>query len=85
MRKVNSCENSRVPVFNAQYAWSRSILTTMLIVGLGCAFRFYNEWIFWPVIIILLIISWNRFKERAYYYAREVLNEYLKQADNAGR
>lgn len=85
MRKVNSCENSRVPVFNAQYAWSRSILTTMSIVGLGCAFRFYNEWIFWPVIIILLIISWNRFKERAYYYAREVLNEYLKQADNAGR
>jgi hypothetical protein len=31
--------------------------------------------------MILLIISWNRFKERGYYYAREVLNEYLKRTD----
>lgn len=79
MRKVNGCENSRVPAFNAQYAWSRTILTTVLIVDLLSAFSFYDEWLFWVIAITLLIISWNRFKERGYYYAREVLYEYLNQ------
>lgn len=81
MRKVNGCEDCRVPAFNAQYAWARTILTTILIADTLCAFRFYNEWQFWPIAMILLIISWNRFKERGYYYAREVLNEYLKRTD----
>lgn len=81
MRKVNGCEDCRVPAFNAQYAWARTMLTTILIADTLCAFRFYNEWQFWPIAMILLIISWNRFKERGYYYAREVLNEYLKRTD----
>ena len=81
MRKVNGYEDCRVPAFNAQYAWSRTMLTTILIVDTLCAFRFYNEWLFWLIAITLLIISWNRFKERGYYYAREVLNEYLKRTD----
>lgn len=81
MRKVNGREDSRVPAFNAQYAWSRTILTTILIVDFACAFRFYDEWLFWVLATLLLIIAWNRFKERGYYYAREVLNEYLKQTN----
>ena len=81
MRKVNGCEDSRVPAFNAQYAWSRTILTTILIVDFLCAFRYYSNWLFWLIAVILLVISWNRFKERGYYYAREVLNEYLKQTN----
>lgn len=79
MRKVNGCEDCRVPAFNAQFAWSRTILTTILISSILFAIRFYNEWIFWMASVSLLLISWNRFKERGYYYAREVLNEYLKQ------
>jgi hypothetical protein len=79
MRKVNGCENSRVPAFNAQFAWSRTILTTILISSILFAIRYYDEWIFWVASVSLLLISWNRFKERGYYYAREVLNEYLKQ------
>lgn len=81
MRKVNGCEESRVPAFNAQFAWSRTILTAILISSILFAIRFYDEWIFWVVSISLLLISWNRFKERGYYYAREVLNEYLKQTN----
>ena len=42
MRRVNGCEDSRVPAFNAQYAWSRTILTTILIVDFLCAFRYYK-------------------------------------------
>lgn len=81
MRKVNGREDSRVPTFNAQYAWSCTILTTMLILDFLCAFRYYNDWLFWLIAVVLLVISWNRFKERGYYYAREVLNEYLKQTN----
>ncbi len=81
MRKVNGCDDCRVPVFNAQYAWSRTMLTTVLIADTLFAFRFYDEWLFWLIAMILLVVSWNRFKERAYYYAREVLNEYLKQTE----
>lgn len=78
-RRVSGCEDSRVPTFNAQYAWSRTILTTILIADVLCAFRYYDELVFWPIAACLLWLSWNRFKERGYYYAREVLNEYLKQ------
>lgn len=80
MRKVSGCEDCRVPVFNAQFAWSRAILTTILISSILFAIRFYDEWVFWTASVFLLLISWNRFKEQGYYYAREVLNEYLKQS-----
>lgn len=81
MRKVNSCEDSRVPAFNAQYAWSRTVLTTVLIADLLCTFHFYNNYVFYLIALLLLVISLRRFKERGYYYAREVLNEYLKRTD----
>lgn len=79
-RKVNGCENSRVQTFNAQFAWSRTILTTILISSVLFGFKYYEEWPYWVIIVLLLYISWKRFKERGYYYAREVLNEYLKQS-----
>lgn len=78
MRKTNGNQNSRVPDFNAQYAFSRVLLTTLFFVTIiaiayhPCDWRAY-------LMIIPLIIAWNRFKERGYYYAREVLNEYLNQ------
>lgn len=78
MREVNGNENSRIADFNAQYALSRTILTTiiistiLIIVSYPCFWQSYLS-------IIVLLICWNRYKERAYYYAREVLNEYLKK------
>ena len=76
MRKTNANQDSRVPDFNAQYAFSRVLLTTLFFVTIiaiayhPCDWRTY-------LMIIPLLIAWNRFKERGYYYAREVLNEYL--------
>lgn len=84
MRKVNGCTTSRVPTFNAQYAWSRTLFTTVLITDLTFVILFYDDRDFWPiagVLFIITLISRNRFKQRGYYYAREVLNEYLKQTD----
>lgn len=82
MKRVNGCIESRVPVFNAQFVWSRTILTTALIASIMLAFHFYNKWFFWLASIALLFLSWIRFKERGFYYAREVLTEYLLQKNN---
>ena len=70
---------SRVPDFNAHYALSRTILTTMLvsvfmmIIWQPCNWEVY-------LMFIPLLICWNRYRERGYYYAREVLYEYLKNS-----
>ncbi|MDR2407772.1 MAG: hypothetical protein LBE13_06640 [Bacteroidales bacterium] len=74
----NSDEKCRVPDFNAHYAFSRVMLTTTLIITIILLFHFYDEWETY-LVFILLILSWNRYRERGYYYAREVLNEYLKK------
>lgn len=79
IRNVSGCKDSRVHVFSAQYAWSRTILTAVLISDIMFVFRYYNVWLFWLFGLLLLFISWNRFKESGYYYAREVLNEYIHQ------
>lgn len=86
MRKVNGCENSRVPTFNAQYAFSRTFLTTVLImivlIGIGLIdyLRIEDVWVILLIALITMVVSWIRFKERGYYYAREVLNEYINQS-----
>ena len=77
MREVNCNSESRINDFNAHYAFARNILTTVII---SCfliipSIQDNNMFCF---LIILLILCWYRYKERAYYFAREVLNEYLK-------
>jgi hypothetical protein len=34
---------------------------------------------YYVLLLPLLFISWLRCKQRGYYYAREVLNEYVKK------
>ena len=77
LRTVSGNENSRVPDFNAHYALARTILTTVLFSSIMIIASNINNWQAYLTIPVLLI-CWNRYKERAYYYAREVLNEYLK-------
>jgi hypothetical protein len=78
MRFSNGDEKCRVPDFNAHYAFSRVMLTTILIITIILLFHFYNKWETY-LVFIPLILSWSRYRERGYYYAREVLNEYLKK------
>lgn len=78
MRESNSNSNSRVPDFNAQYAFSRVLLTTLLVVSIILIAYYPCNWKTY-IILAPLLIAWNRFRERGYYYAREVLNEYLKK------
>ena len=78
MRAVNGNQDSRVPDFNAHYALSRTILTNVLISATLVIYTNPSNWHSY-LSIALVLICWNRYKERAYYYAREVLNEYLKK------
>lgn len=76
MRYSNSDESTRVPDFNAQYAFARSLLTTMIILTPIILIQFHFALKAW-FILLPLFISWYRYKDRAYYYAREVLSAYL--------
>ena len=78
MRMVNANQDSRVADFNGHYAFSRVILTSVFIVAVIAEFNFFYVWYSWPISLAMLLLAWNRFRERGYYYAREVLNEYLK-------
>lgn len=78
MRAVNGNQDSRVPDFNAHYALSRTILTTVLISSALIIYANPDNWQSY-LSIALVLVCWNRYRERAYYYAREVLNEYLKK------
>lgn len=77
MRYANQ-KDSRVEDFNATYAFSRSILTTVLIGGVFLLIRNYTDWNYYLMIMPTLLVVWLRCKQRGYYYAREVLNDYLK-------
>ncbi len=82
MRVANANKESRVPDFNGHYALSRVILTTVIIAVVIVEIRYGCVWYSWPISIAVLLLAWNRYRERGYYYAREVLNEYLKSKEN---
>ncbi len=79
MRLTNGQNESLINDFNANYAFSRALLTTVLLSSFLILIEYYCDWRSYLILISLLIIVWLRCKQRAYYYAREVLNEYLNQ------
>lgn len=78
MSYSNGNKDCRVPVFNANYVFSRVLLTAVTFVTVALIVSSSSDWRVY-LIIPIWYICWRRFKERGYYYAREVLIEYLKQ------
>ena len=78
MHLVNSNKENRVSDLNGHYALSRVIFTTVIITVIIVEIKFARIWYSWPITIPVLLLAWNRYRERGYYYAREVLNEYLE-------
>lgn len=64
-------KDSRVEDFNMHYAFSRSLLTTVLISTILLLIKNYDEISVYFITIPLLLGAWLRSKQRAYYYARE--------------
>lgn len=78
MSYSNADEKTRVPDFNAQYAFSR-VMLTLVIVSAGVIIpKYYELWWVWIIAIAAILLVGRRCKEIGYYYAREVLIEYLK-------
>lgn len=74
--------NTRVPDFNAQYAFSRVILTDVIILTAIWAVAFYGCIWFWIAAAAIWGISFRRCKERGYYFAKEVLTVYVKTKES---
>ena len=79
MRNVHGTKDTRIDDFNGLYAFSRVILTLALLSSILLATQYYRDWRFYAVAVPLIVAAWVRFRERGFYFAREVLNEYLKQ------
>lgn len=77
MRYANGVE--RVDTFNAYYAFSRAILTTVLFGTIVLLFTYYQDIRYYLVLLPVLFFCWLRCKQRAFYYAKEVLTVYLKE------
>jgi hypothetical protein len=77
MRQTSSTENERIKDFNANYAFTRSLLTTTLIASTLLIIENINDYRYYAALLPILFITWYRCKQRAFYYAKEVLCEYL--------
>lgn len=69
---------SRVDDFNAMYAFARVLLTTVLIGTVILLVDHYDQLEYYVFLLPTLFAVWLRCKQRGYYYAREVLNVYLR-------
>lgn len=78
MRYVTPEVNGRVNDFNANYAFSRVMLTTTLIASGMLIWEYYDQWFTYAALVPLIFVAWYRCKQRGYYFAREVLKTYLK-------
>lgn len=76
-RYANNSTNTRIQDFNSNYAFSRAVLTAILVCFFVVLYQNYANPFFYLISIPLLLISWLRSKQRGYYYAREVLDTYL--------
>ena len=78
MRSTQGEKDTKIDDFNAIYAFSRTLLTTIIIGGILVIIRSPCDWKLSITIFTLIIILWLRCKQRSYYYAKEVLNVYSK-------
>ena len=83
MQLAESAGNARVQRFNSLYAYHRGLITLTLIAlaillasfqwgataEWACGLKFAG----FLALLLILVLTWHRAKQRAYYYVREVL------------
>ncbi len=70
LRKTKS---DRTTDFQNLYAFSRSLLTSFIILFICLIPTYYGYWLFYVISFILIFVLWLRAKQRAYYFVKEVL------------
>ncbi|WP_448103473.1 hypothetical protein [Pedobacter panaciterrae] len=71
-------KDSKVEDLSASYVFARSLLTAVVIGMPVLLVQNYEDWRYWIVLIPTLFVLWLRCKQRAYFYVRQVLNNFLK-------
>jgi len=74
-----SAGNEKISELNAHYTFSRAILMTVLICICIFVSNSITDFRIYFIGAILLFVAWLRCKQRGYYFAREVLNFYIKE------
>lgn len=79
---ANNTKSNRLSDFHLVFVFSRSMLTAIMLGGLGLLPKMYDDLWYYPVFLTAIFIFWYRGKQQSYYYAREVLIEYLQSRRN---
>ncbi|MBO6516068.1 MAG: hypothetical protein JJ975_05920 [Bacteroidia bacterium] len=78
MRNAALAGNTRVSDFNASYGFSRIILTTLIVSSIVLFISYPKELSVYIIAVPMMFVAWLRCKQRAYYYAREVLFTFIQ-------
>ena len=82
-RQVSSTDNEKIQVFNESFAYARSLLTTSFILFILFIIKYYCFWWAWLIGLGILLMLWQRAKERGFYFAKEVLGTYLDDQEKS--
>ena len=77
MRCVFTSKDNRAEDFSNNYAFARTMLTCVIFSSIVIIIAYYNDWRAY-ISIPIIIIFWYRAKQRAYYFAKEILQIYSK-------
>ncbi len=74
--------NSKVNALQNSYAFSRVMLTTIVICFVLVVYHYHANIKIIFGGLVLLSVAWLRCKQMGYYFVREVLNQYLNQGNS---
>lgn len=78
MRYGGGDKDSKVEDLNANYVFSRNLLTTILLGSPFLFIRHHFDYRFYIILIPIIFVLWLRCKQRGYFYVRQILFNYLK-------
>lgn len=82
LRYSSISNNERIKDFNSNYALSRNLIISFIISSILLNIKYwFNIYLLLGSIAIILII-WQRAKQRGFYFAKEVLTTYLSEKTN---
>ena len=80
--KILVASKERISDFLQSYVFARVFLTLIIILAVLFATKYFCHWQFFAISLPMIFVSWLRAKQRAYYYAVEVLRVYFNSEMN---
>lgn len=70
-------DKERLSDFLQSYVFARVFLTLVTLLAVLFATKYFCHWQFFIIALPIIFVSWLRAKQRAYYYAVEVIRVYF--------